>query len=93
MKISKRKNDETKSIILAPYNSYIEQQNNVLDSNIKIENNILEFDSKTQPLNENYESNNNYEFNNDYKVDDDLMKDINKKVFQIKTIIIQFMKI
>ena len=85
MKIRKRKNDETKIIILVPYNSYIEEQNNVLDSNMKIENIILEFDSKTQPLNENYESNNNYEFNNDNRVDDDLMKEINKKVFQIKT--------
>ena len=78
------KNDETKSIILAPYNSYIEEQNNVLDSNIeeqnnvldsniKIENNILEFDSKTQLLNKNYESNNNYEFDKGKKVDDNLM--------------------
>ena len=71
------KNDETKSIIFAPYNSYIEEKNNHLDSEIKIENNILEFDSKTQTLNENYESNNNYEVNNGVKVDNDLINNNN----------------
>ena len=54
------KNDETKSVILAPYNSYIyEKENQSLDSDIKIENNILEYDSKAQPMNKIYELNNN----------------------------------
>ena len=71
------KNDETKSIIFAPYNSYIEEQNNHLDSDIKIENNILEFDPKIQPLNENYESNNNYQVDNGNMINNDLMNNNN----------------
>ena len=80
-KKEEKKNDETKSIILAPYNSYInpeEEQNNDLDSNIKIENNIIEFDSKTKPMNENYESNNNNEYNNGNKIVDDDLNNNNK---------------
>ena len=51
--------------------------NHELDHKIKIENNIVEFNSKTQPLNEKYELNDNSEFDNSDKIEIDNINNIN----------------
>ena len=70
---NENKNDETQSIIFAPYNSFVNGQNSYLDSNIEFESSILQFDSKTISLNKKYELNNNWEIDNGKKVDPELL--------------------
>lgn len=60
-------NINTKSVILAPFNS--SYQNNKITSNssvnsLKIENNVIKFCGKVKELNRNYELNNNGEIDN-----------------------------
>ena len=72
---NQNKNVKTKSYILAPFNSSIEEDINgnlvsmeeSLDfnnSNLKIQNGLIKFNNKVKDLNRNYELNNNQEIDN-----------------------------
>ena len=54
----------TKSLILAPYNSYAEYNENIINNEIQIENNICKYRGKAQRANLKYELNNNKDFDN-----------------------------
>ncbi len=60
----KKKMGLTKSLILAPYNSYAEYNGNIINNEIKIENNICKYRGKAQRANLKYELNNNKDFDN-----------------------------
>ena len=65
--ITKDEKDEkgnTKSIILAPYNTYISDQDDIVYSDIEIRNNICKFKGQAQVSNIKYELSNNNEFDN-----------------------------
>ena len=64
-------NGNSKSDILSPNNSYNYESKNDLDNKIKIENKIVNFNSETEALNNNYESKNNEEYDNGKKRDID----------------------
>ena len=64
-------NGNSKSDILSPNNSYNYESKNDLDNKIKIENKIVNFNSETEALNNNYESKNNEEYDNGNKRDID----------------------
>jgi hypothetical protein len=61
---AENQNIGTKSIILAPFNSSIKQNDSFMHEDIAIENNILKFCGKVKELNRNYELNNNGEIDN-----------------------------
>ena len=54
----------TKSIILAPYNTYISDENDAIYSDIEIKNDICKFKGQAQMSNIKYELSNNNEFDN-----------------------------
>ena len=60
----KKQNGNTKSIILAPYNSYDLNKSDLSDNGIRIENSICKFCGKVKQANIKYELYNNQEFDN-----------------------------
>ena len=54
----------TQSLILAPYNTYISDEDDIIYSDIEIKNNICKFKGKAQMSNFKYELSNNDEFDN-----------------------------
>ena len=60
----KKKNGNTKSFILAPYNSYDIDKSSYIDSELQIENDIIHFCGKVKQANINYELLNNQDFDN-----------------------------
>ena len=74
IKKEQEENEESKSDILAPYNSSKEVSKNDLDKEIKIQNDICNIDSKTEKLNKLYELKNensnseNIDNNNDNNI-------------------------
>lgn len=60
----KKNNGNTKSIILAPYNSYDLNKSELTSNGIKIENSICKFCRKVKQANIKYELYNNQEFDN-----------------------------
>ncbi len=63
LKDTKNLNIQTKSLILAPFNSSF-GNGKFLNSNLKIENEAMRFCGKAKELNRNYELNNNDEIDN-----------------------------
>ena len=87
---NKNKNVKTKSFILAPFNSSIEEDNNgniisideSLDfnnSDLKIQNGLIKFNNKVKDLNRNYELNNNQEIDNGVVISPHNSDEKNKK--------------
>ena len=87
---NKNKNVRTKSFILAPFNSSIEEDNNgniisieeSLDCNntdLKIQNGLIKFNNKVKDLNRNYELNNNQEIDNGVVISPQNSDEKNKK--------------
>ena len=87
---NKNKNVKTKSFILAPFNSSIEEDNNgniisideSLDfnnSDLKIQNGLIKFHNKVKDLNRNYELNNNQEIDNGVVISPHNSDEKNKK--------------
>lgn len=81
------KNNRTKSVILAPFNSSVEsgdsKSNEFYDVNnkkIKLENNILKFAVKVKEINYNYELNNNGEIDNGIIISPNESKNSSKKI-------------
>ena len=60
----KKQIGNTKSIILAPYNSFANNNDSLCNKFILIENNICKFRGKAQHANLKYELNNNNDFDN-----------------------------
>ena len=60
----KKKVGYTKSLILAPYNSYAGENENIINKEILIENDICRYRGKAQRANIKYELNNNKDFDN-----------------------------
>jgi hypothetical protein len=60
----KKQIGNTKSLILAPYNSIENSDDNLINNKILIENNIIKFKGKALHANLKYELNNNNEFDN-----------------------------
>ena len=54
----------TKSLILAPYNSYANDNDNLFFNDLNIENNAIKFNRKSQQFNIKYELNNNKDCDN-----------------------------
>ena len=63
-KESENQNINTKSLILAPFNSSLKREENFLNSEILIENECARFCGKAKESNRNYELNNNGEIDN-----------------------------
>jgi hypothetical protein len=61
---TENQNVNTKSIILAPFNSSVKQEEDSLCNELIIENEVLKFCGKVKELNRNYELNNNGEIDN-----------------------------
>jgi hypothetical protein len=61
---TENQNVNTKSNILAPFNSSIKNKEDFLNSELKIENDVMKFYGKAKELNRNYELNNNGEIDN-----------------------------
>ena len=61
---AENQNIGTKSVILAPFNSSIKQNDSFLHRDLLIENDALKFHGKVKELNRNYELNNNGEIDN-----------------------------
>ena len=64
MQETENQNVNTKSIILAPFNSSMKQEEDSLCNELIIENDVLKFCGKVKELNRNYELNNNGEIDN-----------------------------
>ena len=86
---NQNKNIKTKSFILAPFNSSIEEENDnfnlneeSLDCNnndLKIQNGLIKFNNKVKDLNRNYELNNNQEIDNGVVISPNGSDEKNKK--------------
>ena len=86
---NQNKNIKTKSFILAPFNSSIEDENenylsydDSLDCNnndLKIQNGLIKFNNKVKDLNRNYELNNNQEIDNGVVISPNNSDEKNKK--------------
>ena len=87
---NKNKNVKTKSFILAPFNSSIEEDNegkiisideslDFNDSDLKIQNGLIKFNNKVKDLNRNYELNNNQEIDNGVVISPHNSDEKNKK--------------
>ena len=87
---NQNKNIKTKSFILAPFNSSIENENDncnlneeeSLDCNnndLKIQNGLIKFNNKVKDLNRNYELNNNQEIDNGVVISPNDSDEKNKK--------------
>ena len=87
---NKNKNVKTKSFILAPFNSSIEEDNdgNIIsidesldfnNSELKIRNGLIKFNNKVKDLNRNYELNNNQEIDNGVVISPQNSDEKNKK--------------
>ena len=86
---NQNKNIKTKSFILAPFNSSIEDENDnynsyeeSLDCNnneLKIQNGLIKFNNKVKDLNRNYELNNNQEIDNGVVISPNGSDEKNKK--------------
>ena len=61
---TENQNVNTKSIILAPFNSSVKNDEDSLCKELIIENEVLKFCGKVKELNRNYELNNNGEIDN-----------------------------
>jgi serine/threonine protein kinase len=88
------KNNRTKSVILAPFNSSFEEGKNsgefgkkseefydFNNKNLKLENFILKFAAKVKEINYNYELNNNCEIDNGIIISQNESKNSSKKIF------------
>ena len=60
----KKNNGNTKSFILAPYNSYDINKSHYIDKELKIENDLIHFGGKVKQANIKYELYNNQDFDN-----------------------------
>lgn len=61
---TENQNVNTKSFILAPFNSSLKKSENFLNSEIQIENEVIKMIGKAKDANRNYELNNNGEIDN-----------------------------
>ena len=87
---NKNKNVKTKSFILAPFNSSVEEDNDgniisidesldFINSELKIRNGLIKFNNKVKDLNRNYELNNNQEIDNGIVISPHNSDEKNKK--------------
>ena len=81
------KNNRTKSVILAPFNSSVDDgdsmSHELYDANnkrIRLENNVLKFAVKVKEINYNYELNNNGEIDNGIIISPNESKNSSKKI-------------
>ena len=87
---NRNKNVKTKSFILAPFNSSMEEDNDGVnaninesldfyDSDLQIQNGLIKFNNKVKDLNRNYELNNNKEIDNGVVISPHNSDEKNKK--------------
>ena len=70
-------NNKSKSFILTPYNTSVNEDDNEYDSELKIENEITKFEGKVNECNYNYVINNNKEVDNGVIISKQYHNDIN----------------